>query len=90
MTEPQHLSNHHRDTLRKIFEHPTSHNIEWKDVLSLLEATGTVAASGRHGGKLEVRLGGDVEFIEQPTGKDIEPQTVLDLRKMLRAAGYGG
>ena len=90
MTEPQHLSNHHRDTRRKIFATPTSHNIEWKDVLSLLEATGTVAVSGRHGGKLEVRLGGDVEFIEQPTGKDIEPQTVLDLRKMLRAAGYGG
>ena len=90
MTEPQHLSNHHRDTLRKIFEHPTSHNIEWKDVVSLLEATGTVAVSGRHAGKLEVRLGGDVEFIEQPSGKDIDPQTVLNLRKMLRAAGYGG
>lgn len=88
MTEPQHLSNHHRDTLRKIFEHPASHNIEWKDVVSLLEATGTVSQRGA--GKLEVRLGGDAEFIEQPPGKDIDTQTVLDLRKMLRSAGYGG
>lgn len=88
MAEPQHLSNHHRDTLRKIFGHPVSHNIEWKDVVSLLEATGTVAERGE--GKLEVRLGGGVEFIEQPSGKDIDTQTVLDLRKMLGSAGYGG
>jgi len=88
MTEPQHLNNHHRDTLRQIFEHPTSHNIEWKDVVSLLEAVGTVAE--RHDGKLEVRLGGDVEFIEPPSGKDIDTQTVVDLRRMLRTAGFGG
>lgn len=88
MTEPQHLSNHHRDTLRTIFAHPTSHNIEWKDVVSLLEAVGTV--SERHDGKLEVRLGGDVEFIEPPVGKDIDTQTVVDLRKMLGSAGFSG
>ena len=88
MTEPQHLSNHHRNTLAKIFEHPVSHNIEWNDVVSLLEGVGTV--SERHDGKLEVRLGGEVEFIEPPTGKDIDTQTVVDLRRMLRSAGFGG
>jgi hypothetical protein len=88
MTEPQHLSNHHRDTVRKIFEHPTSHNIEWHEVVSLLEAVSTVTE--RHDGKLEVRLGGEVEFIEPPSGKDIDTQTVVDLRRMLRAAGFGG
>ena len=88
MTEPQHLSNHHRNTLVKIFEHPVSHNIEWNDVVSLLEAVGTV--SERRDGKLEVRLGGEVEFIEPPAGKDIDTQTVVDLRRMLRTAGFGG
>ena len=88
MTEPQHLSNHHRNTLAKIFEHPVSHNIEWNDVVSLLEAVGTV--SERRDGKLEVRLGGEVEFIEPPAGKDIDAQTVVDLRRMLHAAGFGG
>jgi len=88
MTEPQHLSNHHRNTLAKIFEHPVSHNIEWNDVVSLLEAVGTV--SERRDGKLEVRLGGEVEFIEPPAGKDIDAQTVVDLRRMLRTAGFGG
>ena len=88
MTEPEHLSSHHRTTLAKIFEHPVSHNIEWNDVVSLLDAAGTV--SERHDGKLEVRLGGEVEFIEPPAGKDIDTQTVVDLRRMLRAAGFGG
>jgi len=88
MTEPEHLSSHHRNTLAKIFEHPVSHNIEWNDVVSLLDAVGTV--SERHDGKLEVRLGGEVEFIEPPGGKDIDAQTVVDLRRMLRAAGFGG
>ena len=88
MTEPQHLSNHHRNTLATIFEHPVSHHIEWTDVVSLLDAVGTV--SERHDGKLEVRLGGEVEFIEPPAGKDIDTQTVVDLRRMLRAAGFGG
>jgi len=38
---PEHLSNHHRNTLRQIFQHPVSHNIEWQAVVSLLEAVGS-------------------------------------------------
>ena len=32
--EPVHLNNHHRDTLLQIFQHPTSHNIQWQAVVS--------------------------------------------------------
>ena len=42
-SEPVHLNNHHRNTLRQIFQHPVSHNIEWHAVVSLLEAIGSVA-----------------------------------------------
>ena len=45
---PEHLNNHHRDTLLQIFQHPASHNIEWPAVLSLLEAVGSVEQ--RHDG----------------------------------------
>ena len=31
-----HLSSHHRDTIEKIFSHPPSRNIEWRQVVSLL------------------------------------------------------
>jgi hypothetical protein len=84
--EPQHLDNRHRDTLRQIFEHPTSHNVEWRAVLSLLEAVGTVTT--QHNGKVAVRLGAGQEFLDPPRGKDIDTQMVLDLRRMLSEAGY--
>jgi hypothetical protein len=85
--DPQHLSNHHRNTLRQIFQHPVSHNIEWNAVVSLLEAVGSVTE--HHDGKIAVTLGSDTEFLEPPRHKDIDTQLVVDLRRMLATAGYG-
>jgi hypothetical protein len=84
--EPAHLDSRHRDTLRQIFEHPTSHNIEWRAVVSLLEAVGT--ATVRHDGKVAVKIGPELEFLEPPAGKDVDDQMVVDLRRMLTGAGY--
>lgn len=88
MTTPGHeqLDGRHRDTLRQIFQHPTSHNIEWHAVVSLLEAVGTV--SQHHDGKVAVKVGPEMEFLDPPAGKDIDDQMVEDLRRMLRGAGY--
>ena len=88
MTQPQHLDSHHRDTLRQIFRHPASHNIEWRAVMSLLEAVGGVTV--RRDGKVAVKIGSELEFLEPPAGKDIDVQMVVDLRRMLRNAGYEG
>ena len=79
------LSNHHRDTLEKIFSHPTSANIEWREVHSLLEAVG--ATFDEHDGKLKVTLGPETEVLRRPHGKDIDPQMIVDLRRMLSGAG---
>ena len=71
--ESEHLDNRHRNTLRQIFQHPVSHNIEWSDVLSLLEAIGEV--SEEHNGKFKVSVGGETEMLHRPNGKDIgEPR----------------
>ncbi len=85
--EPAHLSNHHRNTLRQLFQHPVSHNIEWRAVVSLLEAVGSIVE--QHAGKFEVTLGSETEFFDPPAGKDIDVQMVVDLRGMLSRAGYG-
>jgi hypothetical protein len=82
-----HLSNHHRSTVREIFQHPVSHNIEWRAVVSLLEAVGSVTE--HRDGKLAVTIGPDTEFLDPPAGKDIDAQAVVDLRRMLSSAGYG-
>jgi hypothetical protein len=85
-SELEHLNNHQRDTLLQIFQHPTSHNIEWQGVLSLLEAMGSVDL--RHDGKYLVRVGGQSLVLARPKHKDIDVQLVVDLRRILTGAGY--
>ena len=84
--EPVHLSNHHRATLHQIFQHPVSHNVEWHAVVSLFEAVGSVTK--HHDGKFVLSAGPERIFVEPPPHKDIDAQTVLDLRRILTAAGY--
>ena len=86
--EPEHvhLNNHHRDTLEKILQHPAGHNIEWLDILSLLEAVGSV--NENHDGKFVVTLGSETETFERPRHKNVDVQVVVDLRRILRSAGY--
>lgn len=83
---PVHLNNHHLDTLSVIFAHPVSHNLRWVDVLSLLNAAGEVEE--RHDGKFVVKLGDESEVFERPRHKDIDTQMVVDLRRMLKNAGF--
>jgi hypothetical protein len=80
------LNNHHRDTLKKILDHPTSGNVEWRQVLSLLEAVGTVEEE--HNGKFKVTVGSETEMLRRPRGKDVETQMIVDLRRMLTGAGF--
>jgi len=86
-SERAHLSNHHRNTLRQLFQHPVSHNIEWHAVMSLLAAVGSTIE--RHAGKVAVTVGSETEFFDPPAHKDIDTQTIVDLRRMLADAGYG-
>ena len=79
------LNNHHRDTLQRILNHPASGNIEWRQVLSLLNAVGTV--DEEPSGKVKVTVGPETEVLNRPRGKDIDVQMVVDLRRMLSSAG---
>jgi hypothetical protein len=81
------LNSHHRDTVAQIFSHPAGHNIEWHDVLSLLEAVASVKEASN--GRYLVTLGTETETFEPPKHKDIDEQQVVDLRRMLKNAGYG-
>jgi len=87
MSSPAHLSNHQRNTLRQLFQHPAGHNIEWRAVLSLLAAVGS--AEERHDGKVAVTIGSQTEHFDPPRHKDIDTQAVVNLRRMLTQAGYG-
>jgi len=82
---PDRLNSHHRDTLAQLFTHPAGHNIEWHDVLSLLEAVASVKETN---GRYLVTLGTETETFETPKHKDISEQQVVDLRRMLKNAGF--
>ena len=81
-----HLSNRHRDTVERIFGHPPNRNIEWREVVSLLESVGTV--THERSGKLKVSLGPETEVLRAPRGKDLDVQILVDLRRMLGQAGF--
>jgi hypothetical protein len=72
---PVHLNDQHRDTIEKIFSHS-----------SLLNPVGTTTVE--HNGKVRVTLGPETEVLRPPHRKDIDEQTLVDLR-MLRQAGFG-
>jgi hypothetical protein len=55
-------------------------------VLSLLETVGSVVEE--HNGKVKFTIGSQSEMLRAPHGKDIDTQTIVDLRQMLAAAGY--
>jgi hypothetical protein len=85
MTDGHSLDSHHRATLKRIVAHPVSHNIQWHDVLSLLERVGTVTE--KHDGRYTVTLGSETETFDAPRHADISEQQVIDLRRMFKKAG---
>jgi hypothetical protein len=84
--DPVQLTGEHRHTLSEIFRHPTSHNLEWHDVLSLLDAVGSAKETG--GDSYLVTIAGEKQVFHTAHKKDIDTTEIVDLRRMLRAAGY--
>ena len=75
----------HQDTLERIFRHPASGNIEWRQVVSLLEAVGSVTEE--HNGNVKITLGSETEVLRPPREKDVDKETIVELRRMLSRAG---
>jgi hypothetical protein len=88
MADTAGMDGHHRATVEKIFNHPVSHNIQWHDVLSLLESVGDVTKESD--GRYRVTMGSETETFDVPRHHDIDEQQVVDLRRMLRGIGITG
>ena len=84
MAHPK-LRGHHLVTAEKILNHPTSHNIEWHDVASLITEVGSITEGAN--GRFTVTIANKTELFDRPRGKDVDTQQIVDLRRMLRAAG---
>lgn len=84
--QPVHLNDRHTHTLGRIFQHPISHNLEWRNVIALIGHLGTVKEQGN--GHLAFTVNDITQVFHRSPGKDVsEIQEVLDLRHFLESAG---
>jgi hypothetical protein len=76
----------HLRTLEALFRHPTAHNLEWQDVLTLFERIGSVHRRG--GDKFSLEVAGEHYLIHKPHSKDLTSSEVVDVRNLLRKTGW--
>ena len=79
------LTHHHRVTLERVFQHPMSHNLDWHDVLSLLESVGDVEQ--RHDDRFHVTIGSASATLTRHSRKDLDADTLVEVRRLLHDSG---
>jgi hypothetical protein len=76
------LTGPHQRTFDRIFQHPISHNLEWRDVHALFEDIATVTKE--HNGNLKVTRNGQTLVLHSTSNKDVtEMDEVMNLRHFL-------
>jgi hypothetical protein len=77
----------HRKTMEQIFARPTSGNIKWNDIESLLVSLGA-ELSEREGSRTGVRLFGERRVFHRPhPSPDTDKGAVASIRKWLEENG---
>jgi hypothetical protein len=76
----------HARTLEALFRHPTAHNLEWMDVVALIEKIGMVREKGDN--KFAFKVDGEHHLMHKPHSKDLTSSEVVDLRHFLLRAGW--
>jgi hypothetical protein len=78
------MSSHQR-TLGMVFDHPTSHNIEWKDVIHMLDQIGTTVDAGHDG--LRATVNGKTVVFHHAYDKTLNDDQIRQMRHFLADAG---
>jgi hypothetical protein len=78
------LSGHHQKIYQRLFEHPMPHNLQWRDVWSLLGAIPDADAVEDGNGNLKVKRNGQTLALHRPRGKDLaDKQELMQVRHFL-------
>jgi len=78
----------HRKTLELIFARPVSANVQWHDVVSLLEALGADIDVGRAGSRVGIVLNGIPTLQHRPHPQPaMDKGAVADMREFLKLCG---
>jgi hypothetical protein len=79
------MDHHNRQTAERIHRHPTSHNIQWHDVQSLLDFVGECRETSH--GNVEVTCGEITGFVNGPIHRELSIDQVVQVRHFLRDIG---
>jgi hypothetical protein len=82
MNSTARLTGSHLRTYERIFQHPVSHNLEWRDVYTLFRFIGEVEEE--HNGNLRVTRNGQTLVLRPSSKKDVaETEELMALRHFL-------
>jgi hypothetical protein len=80
------LSSAEHRTLDGIFRHPMPHNLEWSNVVSLVEKIGTVEPKANNA--YAFKVGHERHIMHKPHTKDLTSPEIIDLRHFLTRSGW--
>ena len=82
MNPPSNLNGSHLRTYNTIFQHPVSHNLNWREVLSMFKHLGEVVTESN--GNLKITRNGQTLVLHRPKTKDVaNADEVISLRHFL-------
>jgi hypothetical protein len=80
------LSREHTHTLQALFQHPVTYNLEWRQIVALLEAVGTITET--HDRHYHVTVNGQGYDLNRPHHKDFADVTeLMALRHFMQRVG---
>ena len=82
------LSGTHQKTYNRVFEHPMPHNLQWREVWSMLGAMTDVEADEDSNGNLKISRTGQTLVLHRPRGKDLaDKKELMQIRHFLERSG---
>lgn len=82
------LSGTHQKVYQRVFEHPMPHNLQWREVWSMLGAIDGADAVEEANGTLKVTRNGQKLALHRPRGKDLaDKKELMQIRHFLERSG---
>jgi hypothetical protein len=82
------LSGSHKDVYQRVFQHPMPHNLQWREVVSMLGAIPDVTAVEDDRGHVRVTRNGRTLHLHRPRGKDLsDKKELMQVRHFLERSG---
>ena len=82
------LSGSHQKTYDRVFQHPMPHNLQWREVWSMLGSIPDAKAVEEVNGNLKVSRNGQNLVLHRPRGKDLaDKKELMQVRHFLERSG---